>query len=102
MTWQLTTTFGEWSPAYMFWFGTASYSPGINLDFIGAPGCLVHTNASLGTVVSGIGFGATFAMPIPSLSTLVGYELFVQTTATSNNNAAGFVTSNGIEAVIGY
>ncbi|MDA7936684.1 hypothetical protein N9B90_01955, partial [bacterium] len=101
-TWHLTTTFGEWSPAYTFYFGTTSFSPGINLSTLGATGCFVYTSANLGAIGSGIGFGATFAMPIPYLASLQGYQMIVQTLVASSNNPAGFVTSNGLKAVIGY
>jgi len=111
LTSNLPTLGGDWEPTVtqtyspsvcMFWFGTQAYNPGIDLGLIGATGCYGYTNANLGAFLSPfVGGSSTYAISIPSASSLLGYQLTVQATASSPATAVGFVTSNGATASLG-
>ena len=101
--WHLSLLFAEWAPNYAFFFGDTLYNPGLDLGAGGATGCFAYMNGNLGAVITGdFGFTSSITMPIPNLPQLIGYEFMVQGLTGSTSTPAGFVTSNGIKAVIGY
>ncbi|HEX5054691.1 MAG TPA: hypothetical protein VFZ65_23145 [Planctomycetota bacterium] len=78
-------------------------SPGIDLGFLGAPGCLLHV-ASLDLMLSTVGFSPiqTVSFPLPAVIPS-GVSLFAQAAALvvpgslpNGQNAFGLVTSNGL------
>jgi hypothetical protein len=82
---------------------------GLDLGFLGAPGCAMHM-ADLGVTTAMVGLQSqqTVAMAVPASPLLVGLELFAQSAAlvTPNSlpngqNALGVVTSNGLRTRIG-
>lgn len=73
------------------------------LTFLGMPGCTLLQSAefTLATTPGAAGT-ATFALPIPNQPSLVGVRLYLQGWAHAPGaNAAEFLTSNGIEWLIG-
>jgi len=91
------------STAAIFFFGSAEVNPGIDLGFIGAPGCFAYTNADLGIIVEGaVGGSATTSVAVPANNALAGASLTVQATAANGGaNAWGVSTSNGLTGVVG-
>ena len=104
-TWQLLAQNVEYGLA-VFVFGSESYASGISLDFIGATGCFAYTNANIHTLIgSPVSPGSTTTFgcpcPIPTNPALAGYTVYAQA-ASPATNAAGFSTSNGLKAIVGY
>lgn len=90
------------SPGAVFFFGSAEVNPGVDLGFIGAPGCFAYTNADLAVVVElGAPPSVTNSLAIPNDPSLAGATLTVQATAASPANAWGVVTSNGVTGSLG-
>lgn len=90
-------------PVAFVFFGTAQ-QPGIDLFFIGAPGCRAYTTADIGGFntpppVAGVG---TLPFPIPMSPGLLGATLTAQGVAFSLQNALNLITSNGTEITLGY
>ena len=87
----------------LFWFGDTAISSGIDLSFIAAAGCFSYSNANLGAFIATASSGSgSLAINVPSNPALLNYALTVQASTSSTSTPAGFITSNGIEAVIGY
>jgi hypothetical protein len=102
-TWQLTVMSAELSSTYAFLIGDTAFNPGISLSAQGASGCFLYTNANLATVVvPQLGWTASMSLSIPYWPPLLGYNMTVQVSAASTSTVAGFVSSNGLDAVIGY
>ena len=90
------------SPGAVFFFGSARIDPGVDLGFIGAPGCFAYTNADIGAVLELGGPGSvTYSLAIPADPALAGAVLTAQSTGASPANAWGVVTSNGTELSLG-
>jgi len=91
------------SPGAVFFFGSAEVNPGVDLGFIGAPGCFAYTNADLGVVVElGAPPSITTSLAIPNDPALAGAVLTVQATAgNGGQNAWGVNTSNGLKGTLG-
>jgi hypothetical protein len=102
-TWQLTVLSVELSTAYAFLIGDTAFNPGISLSAQGASGCFLYTNANLVTVVvPQLGWTASMSLSIPNWLPLIGYNMTVQASAASTSTVAGFASSNGLDAVIGF
>jgi hypothetical protein len=77
-------------------------SPGVDLGFLGAPGCLqlINTAGSSSFLLFG-GPTVTFALSIPNNPVFAGVVLFAQSASlTPGVNPLGLVTSNGIRSAI--
>ena len=101
--WNLTTTrINPVSPISITFFGTASVNPGIDLGFLGAPGCSAYINTvvgdATGTVVNG---SSTVTIPVPNTTSLGGTVISAQSVCLTLLNALGLQTSNGLEVSIG-
>ena len=86
-------------------FGDTQINPGIDLGFLGMPGCRVYTNANLNTLSFGVnpGTGAgTFVLPIPNSPGLVGFTLTSQSLAFSIDTPLNLISSNGTIFSLGY
>ena len=104
-TWQLLAQ-NVPSGIAVFVFGSDAYANGISLDFIGALGCFAYTNANIHTLIGtpiAPGSTTTFGCPcpIPTNPALAGFEVYSQAAAPAGN-LAGFTTSNGLHASVGY
>ena len=89
-------------PIAVLLFGDAQ-APGIDLGFLGAPGCRAWTNGNL-TSLSAPVTGATATLPIgiPANSALVGVFFTTQAAAFTAANTLGVATSNGLQWTVGY
>ncbi len=75
---------------------------GIDLGFLGAPGCRAYSNANLGALSLPVAAGAgSLAISIPNVSALVGVTLVSQAVAFALDNPLNLVTSNGLTWTIG-
>lgn len=79
------------------------YNPGVDLGFLGAPGCAQYLNP-WATVISVVTTPGTFSIPfsIPPAASYVGLILSGQSAALlPGANALGLLTSNGLTMNIG-
>jgi hypothetical protein len=82
--------------------GLAQINPGLDLTFLGMPGCFQYINPS-STVVFVVG-GPSASVPfnIPNVPAYVGIHVFAQSaTFTSGLNSFGLISSNGLDLGIG-
>ncbi|MBL8734126.1 MAG: hypothetical protein JNN13_17260 [Planctomycetes bacterium] len=86
--------------------GPVGIAPGIDLAFLGAPGCAVYSDLGNGvsTIISNLGlpgFGMSYPLTIPNWPFLLGAQLYGQSAwLDAAANPFGVVTSNGLELVI--
>ncbi len=82
--------------------GFTQVNPGIDLGFLGAPGCSQYVDST--TAVGVLGFGSpsvSVALALPNLPGLSGLLLFGQTVSlVPGVNALGAVTSNGVRSYV--
>jgi hypothetical protein len=91
------------NPIAAFVFGTEAIFPGVELSAIGAHGCKVFTNANLLTILGAPAApGSSSVIAVPNSAALFGFTLTAQAAAPSSSTAAGFSTSNGLTAIVGY
>ena len=90
------------APVGVTFFGDAAVNPGLDLTFLGMPGCFAYTNGNLtsGTFVV-TGSTGSVPLPIPSTAGLVGLSLTCQSLAFSLATPANLITSNGTQFTIG-
>lgn len=101
-TWTITTTNVEpISPVGLLYFGSAPL-PGVDLGFVGAPGCRAYQTADLTSAVFPVANGS-FAVPLPVPNTvaLAGLQLHCQSLAFTLRNTLNLATSNGLTGTIG-
>lgn len=82
--------------------GFGQINPGVDLGFLGAPGCSQYLNPS--TQIIFVSTGASYSQPltIPNDPSYVGLVLYGQGAAfTAGLNSLGVVLSNGIAMTIG-
>jgi hypothetical protein len=84
--------------------GFVQVSPGVDLGFLGAPGC--YQNLDLNSAINNLFFVAgsstTFNFGIPNLPAFNGVNLAAQSaTFTSGYNALGVLMSNGARLTVG-
>ncbi|MFT4840529.1 MAG: hypothetical protein ACI8UD_003295 [Planctomycetota bacterium] len=76
--------------------------PGIDLTFLGMPGCHAYTNLDSLQAMAISGGQASHVLPIPSQLNLIGFELAAQSAVLAPTlNSFGFITSNGVLLTIG-
>jgi hypothetical protein len=89
-------------PIGFLFFGSSVVNPGLDLTFLGMPGCFGYTNANLVsasvTPLAGVG---TLALPIPSSTGLVGVSFSTQGIAFSLVTPLNLISSNGVLTRIG-
>ena len=79
-----------------------AHNPGINLAFLGMPGCSAYTNLDAVYTMVVAGGQATFGLPIPSQANLIGFQVFAQSSVFAPAlNSFGFINSNGIALTLG-
>ncbi|MFN9577177.1 MAG: hypothetical protein ACK53T_15895 [Planctomycetota bacterium] len=88
-------------PLALLFFGTAQ-APGVDLGFLGAPGCSAWTNANLTSAsLSAIAGSASATIAIPNNPLLQGVSFTTQAAAFTLANVLGLSTSNGLECKVG-
>jgi hypothetical protein len=101
--WNLTTSNAEAiSPIAIVFFGDTQVNPGIDLGFIGAPGCAGYTSANLTSLTAPLAGGTgSVTVAIPNDFSLGGTVLTAQSVSFTLQNPLGLNTSNGLKATIG-
>ena len=101
--WNLTTTgITPVSPIAITFFGPAAVNPGLDLGFLGAPGCNAHISAILGDLTGASVAGtATVTLAIPNNPLLGGVVIVAQSVCLTLANSLGLQTSNGVSGSIG-
>ena len=90
------------SPVCLFWFGDVLINPGLDLTFLGAPGCSAYTSGNLGLGLQpAVSSSSSYTLPLPNDPGLLGLSLAAQASAGSAAVPAGFVTSNGVLGQLG-
>jgi hypothetical protein len=85
-------------------FGSSVVDPGLDLTFLGMPGCFGYTNADLTSAVFPVApatSSGTVILPIPNTPGLIGLVLSTQSIAFSTATAFGLVASNGLRLELG-
>jgi hypothetical protein len=90
-------------PLVFFGFGTAAVTPGADLTPIGMAGCFGYTNLDLGLFGPAVASSniATFPLPIPSNTALIGTVLSSQAIGFTPTTTLGLSSSNGVQIVLG-
>ena len=77
-------------------------NPGIDLGFLGAPGCAQYLTPDVTQVFLATGATSTVPFAIPNFASYAGLRLLAQSAAfTPGFNALGVWTSNGMDLLIG-
>ncbi len=101
--WVLTTTNIEAiSTIGATFFGTQQVDPGLDLTFIGAPGCSAYTNADIGglTFLVSNGMGQVI-VEVPLNPVLVGQSFSAQSVSFTTHNTLTLNFSNGLLGTVG-
>jgi hypothetical protein len=97
-----TTNVNAVSPVGLVLFGDAQIIPPLDLGFLGAPGCSVHTTANLTSVAFPVSVGTgSVVIPVPVNPGLIGVALTSQSVGFTPNNQLGLSTSNGLLWTLG-
>ena len=91
-------------PLAVLFFGDTAVDPGVDLGFLGAPGCSGHTSANLGSATIPVSLPAgsgSVSLPIPNNPALVGLAIASQAAAFTTKNPLGIGTSNGVAWTVG-
>jgi hypothetical protein len=97
-----TTAIDPISPVSITFFGAGPVNPGLDLGFLGAPGCNAHINSILTSLTATATNGAsTVTIPVPNTPSLGGATLAAQSACLTLANALGLLTSNGLDVTIG-
>jgi hypothetical protein len=85
-------------------FGDTVVNPGLDVSFIGMPGCFAYTNLNLGLYQTGLVTTGTgnFVIAIPNDPTIVGTLLSAQGVALTLATPLNLSSSNGVQFTVGY
>ncbi len=82
--------------------GVQRFTPGVDLTFLGMPGCLLHTSLDMVNVLFPASQVGTYSIPVPNDPGMQGGLIRAQSAAWVDGvNAAGLITSNGLELGVG-
>lgn len=103
LNWTLTTTnFTLVSPVGITFFGDTQVNPGLDLTFLGAPGCRGFTNANVFAAVFPVAAAAgNLVIPVPGSSALAGIVLSAQSAGFTLDNVLNLHFSNGLLGTLG-
>lgn len=97
-----TTNFPASSLLGLQALGLTRIDPGVDLTFLGMPGCFQWTSLDVTYVLVPAGGASTYSMPVPNNPVLMGYTMSAESIAFVNGvNAAGLVASNGVQITVG-
>jgi hypothetical protein len=101
--WVLTTTNIEpISPIGATFFGTQQVNPGLDLAFIGAPGCSAYTNADIGSLTFLVTGGTgSVTVAVPNNPALAGQTFSAQSVSFTTQNTLTLNFSNGLLGTVG-
>ena len=90
------------SPLAFVFFGSTAVNPGLDLTFIGMPGCFGYTSADLGSAGAPVSAGsAAFSIPIPNTPSLAGAAFSAQGIAFSLSTPLNLASGNGLLVTVG-
>lgn len=90
------------SPVGLLVFGTTSLPAGLDLGFLGAPGCRAYQSGDVTSALfASVGGGFAATLPIPSSVAFAGLPVYCQALGLTTRNALALATSNGLSAVLG-
>ncbi|MBM3960538.1 MAG: hypothetical protein FJ306_01335 [Planctomycetes bacterium] len=90
-------------PLGFVFFGTSAVLPGLDLTFLGMPGCFGYQSSDLGAFSFPVaGGGGTLPLPIPNNAQLVGSLLHAQSVCFSLATPLNLVSSNGVTLSLGF
>ncbi len=97
-----TTNAPTVAPIAALFFGDQQLS-GLDLGFLGAPGCNAWTNGNLTTATFAVSAGSgSVAFTIQNQPSLVGLSVTMQAAAFTLANPLGLATSNGLAWTLGH
>lgn len=101
----LTLTTSQFPPTSLLGIQLVSFTaidPGVELGFLGMPGCYVHAGTDAMYALLPSGGQAQWQLPVPNNPSLMGAQLAGQSAAFAPGaNTAGLITSNGVLLTIG-
>tara|TARA_R110002072_G_scaffold139249_3_gene282745 strand:+ start:16571 stop:19582 length:3012 start_codon:yes stop_codon:yes gene_type:complete len=81
---------------------TTQLNPGVNLTFLGLPGCELYQTIDVSVLWGQVGNSGVVPWPLPNNPALAGFEAYCQSaTLTPGINAFGMAVSNGIKLTVG-
>ena len=90
-------------PLGFVFFGSSAVNPGLDLTFLGMPGCASYHANDLGAFSFPVaGGGGTLPLPIPNNTQLVGALLHAQSVCFSLATPLNLVSSNGVTLSLGF
>ena len=97
-----TTNVHAVSPVGLVLFGDAQVVPPLDLGFLGAPGCSLHSTANLTSLTFLVSAGTgSVIVPVPVNPVLIGSVFTSQSVGFTPNNQLGMATSNGLMWTLG-
>jgi hypothetical protein len=101
--WTMTTTNVEAvSPIAITFLGVGGIPGGLDLGFLGAPGCNAYLTSILGDLTGLVTNGtASVSLPIPNSSSLWGAVVTAQSVCLTLQNSLNLLTSNAVDGTIG-
>jgi hypothetical protein len=84
-------------PLAVLFFGDTAVDPGVDLGFLGAPGCNGHTSANLGSATIAVALPAgagSVALVLPNDPALIGLAIESQATTITTKNTIGIGKTN--------
>jgi hypothetical protein len=82
--------------------GLTQFNPGIDLSFLGMPGCFQYTDGSVSLLFVVGGPSATVPFNIPNNPAFVGIHVFAESaTFSAGFNGLGVIASNGLDLGVG-
>lgn len=99
-TFTLQTTSATTTGFGIFLLSTSSL-PGVDLTFLGLPGCLLYVPPDFLDSAAVVGGSMPYNAAIPNAPTLAGVHLFVQSGVFAQVNPFGLAVSNAVDGVLG-
>ena len=101
----LTMTTSQFPPTSLLGIQLVSFTaidPGVELGFLGMPGCYVYAGTDAMYALLPTSGQAQWQLPVPNNPSLMGAQLAGQSAAFAPGaNTAGLITSNGVRLTIG-
>ena len=98
----LTTNVPTGTVAALSILSLSPITGGLDLTFLGMPGCRAYQQLTVATTIPVIGGTGFTSLTVPNTPTLISTKVFNQSAVFALNiNAAHMVTSNGLELSIG-
>ena len=81
---------------------TTRFDPGVDLGFLGMPGCFQYSGLDSMNLLFPVAGQASYGLAIPNNPTLMGFQMTGMSAAfVSGLNPAGIITSNGVALTVG-